>query len=209
MIKYVYKADNAYGDERAGTVVAPSESDARRLLREKGLVSTFLEDIRVYKQKRHRRRRRRRILIRSGAGLIGVAILVSVWMAVAGNRETAPTVKALQEGGVLRGHAGTIVADTPALRTFARRIINAWNGFAPGLIMGIEVQKNLMTLYVNGTISGIGDDDLEVLATNSLRALQREFKASGTTMLIIEDDLTIMELYYSPFTRSMKIRDHR
>jgi len=110
---------------------------------------------------------------------------------------------------VLRGHAGTIVADSPELQSFAHRIVEAWNSFTPGLITGIEVRKNLMSLYVSSSVKDIGDDDMEVLATNSLRSLQREFKASGVSMLIIEDELTIMELYYSPFTRSMKIRDHR
>ena len=209
MIKYVYKADNMYGDERTGTIIAPSESDARRLLREKGLVSTFLEDIKVYKHKRRVRKRRRRLIIRTGAGLISIAIVASVWMARAGNRDAAPDVSALVDSGVLRGHAGTIVADSPELQSFAHRIVEAWNSFTPGLITGIEVQKNLMSLYVSSSVKNIGDDDMEVLATNSLRALQREFKASGVTMLIIEDELTIMELYYSPFTRSMKIRDHR
>ena len=52
MTKYVYKADNAYGDERRGIIAAPSESDARRMLRENGLVSTFLEEATVYKRDR-------------------------------------------------------------------------------------------------------------------------------------------------------------
>ena len=209
MIKYVYKADNAYGDERRGIIAAPSVSDARRLLREKGLVSTFLEDAVTYKRKRRVRKRRQKIILWTGAILIVGALAASVSMTIMSNRETAPDVAVLQQSGVLRGNAGNIVADSDETKDFAYRIIEAWNSFAPRIITGIEVRRNLMILYVSGTKTGIDANDLEVLATNSLRSLQREFDAIGVTMLIIEDDLTIMELKFNPYSGTMKIHDYR
>lgn len=209
MTKYVYKADNAYGDEKKGLIEAPTVSDARRMLRENGLVSTYLEDAKTYKKKRHARKRRQQLIVRTGGVLIVAALAASGWIAREGARETAPSVAGMIETGVLRGNAGTIVADTKKAKVFARQIIDAWSSFAPRLISGIEVRDNLMTLYVSSTATGIEPNDLEVLATNSVRALQREFDATGATMLIIEDDLTIMELNYNPYTRSMKIQDYR
>lgn len=209
MIKYVYKADNAYGDERRGIIAAPSVSDARRLLREKGLVSTFLEDAVTYKRKRRVRKRRQKVILWTGAILIVGALAASVSMTIMSNREIAPDVAVLQQSGVLRGNAGNIVADSDETKIFAYRIIEAWNSFAPRIITGIEVRRNLMILYVSGTKTGIDANDLEVLATNSLRSLQREFDAIGVTMLIIEDDLTIMELKFNPYSGTMKIHDYR
>ena len=209
MPKFVYKADTAYGDEKKGIVEAHTISDARRLLRENGLISTYLEDAKLYKKRRRAHKRRQKMIVRIGVVLIIGALVLSAWIAREAERETAPMVSGLQDSGVLRGNAGTIVADTQKAENFAHRIIQAWNSFAPRLITGIEVRNNLMTLYVSGTAVGIDANDLEVLATNTLTALQREFNSTGATMLIIEDDVTIMELYYNPYTRSMKIQDYR
>lgn len=209
MTKYVYKADNAYGDERRGIIAAPSEPDARRMLRENGLVSTFLEEATVYKRKRKARKRRQKIILWTGAVLIIGALAASASMTIMAKRETAPDVAVLQESGVLRGNAGNIFADSDETKEFAYRIINAWNSFAPRIITGIEVRPNLMTLYVSGTAKGIDPNDLEVLATNSLRSLQREFDSIGVTMLIIENDITIMELKYNPYSGTMRIHDYR
>lgn len=209
MIKYVYKADNAYGERRAGTVAAHTIQDARRILRENGLVSTFLADAKEYRHRRRKKKRRQQWLIRGGVALVVIAMFGSRWMVDSAGRATGADASSLKSSGVLEGNAGTIIAETEETEAFAHRLINAWNNFAPRLITGIEVRENLLTLYVSNTASAVEEGDLEALASQSIRALQREFDSSGATMLVIEDDVMIMELYYNPFTKDTRVQDYR
>ncbi|MFP6584335.1 MAG: hypothetical protein VCD00_17500 [Candidatus Hydrogenedentota bacterium] len=209
MIKYVYKADNAYGEQRSGTIAAHTIGDARRILRENGLVSTFLEDAKEYRHKRRKKKRRHQMLIRIGVGLVVIAMFGSRWMVDLAGQDSGADASSLKSSGVLTGNAGTIIAETEQAEAFAHRLIDAWNNFAPRLITGVEVRENLLTLYVSNTASDIQEGDLEALASQSIRALQREFDSSGATMLVIEDDVMIMELYYNPFTKKTRVQDYR
>ena len=202
MITYIYKAYDQLGNKKAGKVAVHTILDARRILRERHLNPYFLEDFKVVKQNIRRRRKRRRIIVAVGAVLIAAALVLSGIMVGYAGRERAPDYS---KTGVLKGGSGNLVADTDQGRAFARNIYQAWQSFAPGVINGIEVRKHLMTIYVGRAVRRMSESDLEVLATNSIRALQREFKSNGGTLLIIEDDLTIMEVRYNSFTKSTNI----
>ena len=209
MTTYVYKAYDPAGHKKAGTVVVESVFDARRILRDKGLKIYFLEDLKSVKQQVRRKKRRRRTLYISGSILIALALVTSGVMVGYAGREQALGLEAYQEVGAVRGHAGTVYAKTDAEMAFAQNIYDAWSSFTPGVITGIEVQRSVMTVYVSRKISQVSDNDVEALVTSSVRALQREFGASGTTLLLVKDDVTLMEVRYSPYTRSTNIKDFR
>lgn len=209
MTKFVYKADNALGNESMGTVLARTVADARQILREKGLVSTYLEDSKTYKMKRRRRRKRQRMLIVAGVILIAAAGTTSAWMNFRPEKAVAPEVAGLKTSGVIVSNGGTVVAESKEGEDLALRIIDSWNTYAPGLVSGIELKKSIMAMYITPKATRLTGDDLQSLATNSVKALHREFKASGVTMLLIEDNVTVMELYYNPFSKKTKIQDYR
>lgn len=105
----------------------------------------------------------------------------------------------------MAGGSGNLLADTDEGKQFARKIYEAWQSFAPDVITGIEVRKYFLTLYVDRKVSTIAANDLEFLATQSVRAAQREYDSAGATLLIIQDDVPIMEVRYNGFTRSTRI----
>jgi hypothetical protein len=209
MIKWVYKADNAYGIESTGTVAAHTLADARLALRDKGLVSTYLEDSRVYKKKRRARRRRQRLLIRTGAVLILGAVALAGWMHLQSQRPVAPQVSAMLDSGVLQGSGGTVVANTKEAEKFAHFVVQSWDQYTPGLVNGIELRKNIMTLHITSKAVRLKGNELQSLSTTTVKALQREFEAPVVTMLLVQDDLTMMELYYNAYTKKTKVQDYR
>jgi hypothetical protein len=209
MTKFVYKADNAWGNESMGTVLARTAADARQILREKGLISTYLEDSKTYKEKRRKRKKRQKILITVGVVLVSTAGAASTWMNLRPDKEVAPVVADMKESGVIRSSGGTVVAGNKEEEAFAHRIVEAWNSYSLGLVTGIELRKNIMALYVTPKATRLEGSDLQSLSTTSIKALQREFKASAVTMLLIQDDTTVMELYYNSITKKTKIQDHR
>ena len=209
MATFVYKAYDQLGNKKAGKIAVPSELDARRELRDHGLSAYFLEDLRAVKKALRKRKKRRQILAVVGVILISAAMLLSGLMVGYAGRERALTMEDYQSAGVVTGGSGNLVAATDKDKRFARRIYEAWQSFAPGVLTGIEVRKHVMTLYVGRRVSEISDEDLEYLATQSVRAVQREYDSAGATLLIIQDDVPIMEVRYNGFTKSTKITQYK
>ena len=209
MATFVYKAYDQLGNKKAGKIAVPSELDARRELRDHGLSAYFLEDLRAVKKVLHKRRKRRQILAVVGVVLIAAAMLVSGLMVGYAGRERDLTVEDYETAGVVTGGSGNLIAGTDQDKQFARRMHEAWQSFAPGVLTGIEVRKRFMTLYVDRAVSKIPDEDLEYLATTSVRAVQRQYDSAGATLLIIQDDVPIMEVKYNEFTNSTKITRYK
>ena len=209
MTTFVYKAYDQLGNKKAGTLAVASMLDARRELRERGLSAYLIEDLRAFKKALRKRKKRRQILAIVGVVSISLAMLGSGLMVGYAGRDRALTVEEYEAAGVVKGGSGNVVADTQQGRDFASDIYNAWQSFAPGAILGIEVRRGFMTIYVGKKISLIGDEDLEVLATNSARASQRQFGSSGSNVLIIRDDVPILEVRYNGITKSTKITSYK
>lgn len=209
MATFVYKAYDQLGNKKAGKIAVPSESDARRELRDHGLSAYFLEDLRIVRKALQKRKKRRQILAIVGVFLIAAAMLLSGLMVGYAGRERGLSLENYQTAGAVTGGSGTLVADTDQGKKFARTMYEAWQSFAPGVLTGIEVRKHFLTLYVARNVSEIPEEDLEYLATQSVRALQREYDSAGATLLVILDDVPIMEIRYNGFTKSTKITQYK
>lgn len=208
MATYFYKAYDSAGHKRAGTLRVPTLPLARARLRERGLQTYFLEDLKVVRAETKRRRRRHQIILACGGVLIAGALVLSGLIVGYAARERPTDVAQYQKAGVLDGAAGMVVAKGPDERAFAREMYEAWNSFAPGVMNGIEVTKHLMTIYVSPKIKDMDRRTLETLATNSTRALQRRFNGVGVTLLIVQDNSTVMEISYNSYTRSTKVKSY-
>ena len=204
MATFVYKAYDQLGNKKAGKIAVPSEMDARRELRDHGLSAYFLQDLHAFKRRLKKRKKRQRVLAIGGVIAIAAAMLLSGLMVGYAGREQALTVEDYQAAGVAMGGSGNFVVDTDQGARFARKIYEAWHSFAPGVVNGIEVHKHFMALYVSRKVSSIDDDDLELLATSTVRAVQREYDSAGATLLNNQDDVPIMENKYNRFTKSTK-----
>lgn len=208
MSTFYYKAYDQLGNKKAGTIGVQSIMDARRELRERGLSAYFLEDLRIVKQVLRRRRKRKKVLLIGGAIVVGAALLFSGLMIGYAGREQDLSVEDYQNAGVLRGGSGNLVASTDQGEAFARRIFDAWQSLAPGVINGIEVRKGFMTLYVSRKVRQVNEDHLEALVTDTARALTREFKSPGANVLVISEDVPMLEVTYNGFSKSTKIKSY-
>lgn len=206
---FYYRAYNQAGQKISGTITEFDLRAANVVLRDSGLRPYFLHDYKELKMVlRQRRKRRRRILI-GGAISIALALVASGAIVGFAGRERAPSVQDLHAAGLGEGLPGMIVANSKEERDFARRIQQLWEGFLPGLVEGVELKKLFMTLYVSSQIRQMSDNDLEVLATNTAKALQRRFDLSGCTLWIVYKDETVMEVKYNSFARSTKVKFYR
>jgi hypothetical protein len=208
MATYVYKAYDSEGRKKTGTLNVFSPQEVYLALRERGLKVYFVEDLAKIKRVVHRRQRVRKTVIWSGAAAIAVALAVSAGMVGYAGRAKPLTMSDYEQSGLITSGSGNFVADSKEGEQLARDIFEAWNSFAPQVMIGIEVRKGMMAIHVTRAVRDLAADDLDHLATNSVRALHRRLGFPGATLLILEDDVTIMEVRYNGATNSTHVTNY-
>ena len=206
---YYYRAFNEIGGKRTGTIQAPDPRAADAELRKNGLRPYFLNDVESVKKALRERKRRRRIITIVGAVAVALSIFLSGAMVRYAGRERAPDIQQYRRTGLVEEGSSIIVAGTKEEREFAQEIYNTWEGFYPGTVTGLEVKKLLMTIYVTNKVHDLSDSELELVASNTARALQRRFSTSGSTLLVVEDEIAILEVTYTAFTKSIRVKSYR
>lgn len=207
---FYYKAYDAAGQKRTGIIEATHPHAADEELRQSGLRPYFLHDYHRLKKALHQKQKKRQRLIAmvGTAAVILSAILSGLIVRYAG-RERAPEIEDYRRTGLAVGSPGLIVAQTKEEREFASEILGAWESFAPGSVRGIEVGKLLMWVHVTRKIRALPGNDLDVLASQTVGALHRRFGASVCTLLVVENDTTILEVKYDAITRSTRVKSYR
>lgn len=208
MPMYYYKAYDGAGHKRSGTIHAANSHEAHFVLRETGLRPYFVCDY-VKLRREIRQKRRRRALVATLIGAAPVAMGIAALLVAYSGRERAPDVGAYAKTGFITGATGLIVAGDDEQRLFGSEIFQRWENFCLGAVTGIEVRKTFMVIYVNRVIRTISDEELETLATNTVRSLQRRFEVNSCSLLVVEDGKTILEVEYSAGTRSTRVKWYR
>jgi len=208
---FFYKAYNETGQKRTGVIEAPHREDADAELRKSGLCPYFLHDYHKLKEIAHRKQRKRQQMILTGGAAASVlAIAFSVLGVRYAGRERAPRIDDYRRSGIIEGNPGVIQANTKEQREFALGIQDVWENFCPEVVRGIEVSNVLMTVWVTRDVRNLSDNELDLLASNAVRALHRRFGASGCTLLVIEGtDRTILEVSYNAITKSTRLKSYR
>ena len=206
---FYFRAYDEAGQKRSGTMEAPDRQAADAALRKNGLRPYFVNDYEAVKKAARAQRKRQRIIVAAGAGATVFALILSGWIVEYAGRERAPNIVEYRETGLVEDSSGAIVAKTKEERDFALEIYKSWEGFYPGMITGIEVKKVLMTIYVPRRIHDLPDSELEMMASNTVRALQRRFETSGCTLLIVEGNEAVMEANYTALPESMRVKSYR
>ena len=206
---FYFRAYDEAGRKRSGTMEAHDRQAADAELRKNGLRPYFVNDYEAVKKAARAQRKRHRIIVAAGAGATVFALILSGWIVEYAGRERAPNIVEYRETGLVEDSSGTIVAKTKEERDFALEIYNSWEGFYPGMITGLEVRKVLMTIYVTRRIRDLPDSELEMMASNTARALQRRFRTSGCTLLIVEGTEAAIEVYYTALPESMRVKSYR
>ena len=209
---FYYKAYDAAGQKKTGVIEALHRRAADAELRRTGLRPYFLHDYQQLKKiLRHKQKKRERVIaivIVGAVAVVSSAVLSGVAVRYAG-RERAPKIEEYKQTGLVTGSAGVIVAKTREEREFALDIHKVWQTFCPGAVKGLEVRKLLMTVYVTRDIRRMSEKDLEVLASQTVRALQRRFGTSGCTLLVVEGDVTILDVSYNTITKTTRVKSYR
>lgn len=207
---FYYKAYDEAGQRRAGIIEARDRWAADAELRSTGLRPYFLHDYhRLKKALRQKQKKRQRLIVMLGTVAVVLSAIFSGLIVRYAGRQRAPVIEEYKRTGLVAGSPGVIVAKTKEEREFAMEVLDVWDTFAPGSVRGIEVGKLLMTVYVTRKIRALSDNDLEVLASHTLRALHRKFEASGCALLVVEGDTTILEVSYNAITRSTRVKSYR
>jgi hypothetical protein len=208
MPTFYYKAYDGTGRKRSGTVHAANSHEAHFALRETGLRPYFVYDyVKLRREIRHKRRRRALVL-----GLVGaapVAMGIAALLVAYSGRERAPDIQTYAQTGFVKAAPGLIVAGNDEQRLFGSEVFQRWENFCLGAITGIEVRNTFMIVYVNRVIRTISDQEIETLATNTVRSLQRRFQVTSSSLLVVEDGETILEVEYFAGTRSTRVKWYR
>ena len=138
-----------------------------------------------------------------------IEVVLSGLMVRYAGRERAPTIEDYKRTGRVTGRQGGIVAKTEEEHEFALEMYRVWESFCPRTVIGLEVTKLLMTVYVTRNVRRLSENDLEFLASNTVRALQRRFGRSGCTLVVFEGDTPILEVSYNTITRSTRVKTYR
>jgi len=207
---FYYKAFDEAGQKRAGIIEARDRWAADAELKRTGLRPYFLHDYQQLKKVlQQKQKKRQRLIVVVGAVAVVLSAVSSGLIVRYAGRERAPQIESYRRTGLVAGSPGIIVAKTREEREFAQEILGVWQSFCPGAVSGIEVGKLLMTVYVTRKIRALPESDLEVLASHTIRALHRRFRASGCTLLVVEGDRTILEVSYNAITRSTRVKSYR
>ena len=206
---FYFRAYDQTGHKRTGAIEAPNVRAADAELRKSGLRPYFLNEYEAVRKALREKRKRERLLILGGSLAIALSLVLSGQLVRYAGRERAPDVEDYKRAGILDESSGVIVAKTKEEREFALEIYKIWDGFYPDLITGVDVKRLFMTVYVSRQVYDLSDNELELLATNTTRALQRRFETSGATLLIVEGDNTVMEVNYASARQSLRVRSYR
>ena len=205
MPRYLYKAYDSVGHKKVGTLYVLSPQEVYVALRERGLKAYFVEDFAKVKRVLLHRQRVRKTVIWLGAASIALALTVSAGIVGYAGRVKPLSTEDYQKVGLVEGGSGNFAADTADGEKLAREMVDAWNSFAPAVITGIEVRKGVMTIHVARTVRNLDSADIDHLAVNSVRALHRRLGSPGATLLIVEEDVTMLEVRYNGVTDSTHI----
>jgi hypothetical protein len=206
---FYFRAYDQTGHKRTGAIEAPNVRAADAELRKSGLRPYFLNEYEAVRKALREKRKRERLLILGGSLAIALSLVLSGQLVRYAGRERAPDVEDYKRAGILDESSGVIVAKTKEEREFALEIYKIWDGFYPDLITGVDVKRLFMTVYVSRQVYDLSENELELLATNTTRALQRRFETSGATLLIVEGDNTVMEVNYASARQSLRVRSYR
>jgi len=209
---FYYRAYDGAGHKRTGTIEARDHWTADKELRKGGLRPYILHDYQKLKKiLRQKQKKRQRVIAIAGASAVAFSIVLSVVIVRFAGRERVPTLDDYKVTGRVVGQEGGIVAATDEEEEFALEMYRVWDGFSPHTVVGLEVTKLLMTIYVTRDIRNLSEDELELLAGNTVRALQKRFGSSGCTLVVIEDkdESTFLEASYSIITRSTRVKFYR
>ena len=209
MRSFYYRAFDQVGGKRTGTVQALDLRAADAELQRKGLRPYFLNDVESVKKALRQRRKRRRIITIVGGVAVAASFFLSGVMVRYAGRERAPDIQQYRRTGLIQEGPSLIVADSKEEREFAQQIYSTWEGFYPGTVTGLDVKKLLITVYVTNKVYDLSENELELLASNTARALQRRFSTSGCTLLVVETEITILEVTYTSLTKSTRVKSYR
>jgi len=210
MKTFYYKAYDGAGGKRTGTIEARDRWTADTELRSDGLRPYFLHDYNVLKKVlRQKQKERRRAIAIVGTAAVVLSLIFSSLIVRYAGRERAPNIQEYRRSGLVAGGPGVIAAKTKEEREFGLEMYQVWQSLYPDTITGVEVSKLLMTVYVTRNIRRLSENELEMLASNTVHALQRRFQASGCTLLIVRGDKTILEVHYNTLTRSTRVKSYR
>ena len=143
-----------------------------------------------------------------GSAAVVASIIFSSLIVKYAGRERPPDVEQLRETGILVGYPGMIYSKTKEGREFGTEMGQIWESFCPDAVAGLDVGKLLMTVYVTKGIRKLSANELEVLVSNTARALQRRFGATTSTVLVVENDQTILEVRYDSLSRSVHVKSY-
>jgi hypothetical protein len=207
---FYYKAYDEAGNKRTGIIEATHHHAADVELRKGGLRPYFVHDYQQLKKVlRQRQKKRQRSIAAVGTAAVILSAVLSGLIVRYAGRERAPRIEDYRRTGLVEGSPGLIVAKTKAEREFALEILDVWESFAPDSVRGVEVGKLLMWVHVTRKIRSLPHNDLEVLASQTVRALQREFGATVCTLHVMEGDAAILEVRYNAITRSTRVKSYR
>jgi hypothetical protein len=202
---FIYKAYDSAGRKKSGTLHGFSAQDANLTLRERGLKVYFIADLHKLKEAVRHKRQVRKTIIYGGAALVVIALVGSGAAVSLAGRVKPLGASDYRKAGLITSGSGNIVADSEEGKQLASDIYDAWNSFAPRVLTGIEIRNGVMTLHVTRAASRLVPDDFEYLAVNSVRALHRQTDAPGATLVVLQDDMTILEVRYNGLTNSTHI----
>ena len=205
MPTYLYKAYDSVGHKKVGTLRVFSPQEVYLALRKRGLKVYFVEDLAKVKHVLQHRQRVRKTVIWCGAAVIVLALAGSAGMVGYAGREKPLAAGDYEKAGVLTRGSGNFVADSKAGEALARDTVETWNELSPNMVIGIEVRKGVMAIHVTQAAQNLAANDLDRLATNSVRALHRRLGFPGATLLVLQDDVTILEVRYNGVTNSAQI----
>ena len=209
MKTYYYKASDPARNKRTGTIEAANARAADAALRRDGLQPYFIKDYRLLKKSLRRRKKRQRMIVVVGAVAVAASVVLSGVMVRYAGRERALDARAFKDTDFAEDHPGEPGEKTDKRHEFALEIQEVWDSLYPGVVTEIEVRRTLMTIYGTRQIAKLSDDELEFLGTNCVRALQRRFGSTSCTLLVAEEDVTILEITYVGLSRSVRVRFYR
>ncbi len=206
---FYFRAYDEAGRKRSGTIPAVDRRAADAELRKINLRPYFLDDYRIVRRAlHHRHRRRQKTILGLGTAAVGLSLVFGAGVVAYMSRERPITVEEYTKTGVITGVTAAIVTETEEDRQFALELYRTWDTFVPNAVTGLELKGLLLTIYVSGKIRDLSEKDLELLATNSIRAYQRRTGTSSCTLLVIEGDTTLFEVNYDAFTRFTRVKSY-
>ena len=202
MRTFYYKAHDGDGKKQTGTIEAESHRVAITVLRMSGLKPYSVHDYQKAKSKL-----RRRFLIGGGVAIL-LAMVSGLGILLYAQRERAPDIEQLTRSGLIEALPGIVTTNTEEERQFGVEVYKLWNEVCPGGTSGIEINKSLLVVYVKAAIHTLSAEELKILASNTAKSRYKRLGGVGTTLLVVEQEETILEVNYSPMFGS-RVKTYR